>query len=647
MARYLIFLFLILNITGYGQSPSEKRIRLRKEINTEKVDTLKINLLFKYGETFETENPDSAIYWYYEARKFSEQINWISGRIRFHDYYGILLGMMSRFDESLKQTDTALALTIKYNLRRWQAIEYNQYGTIYQYSNKPEQAAEYYLKAYEIAEEIKDTMILGAVSSNLSGIFIDINRLDKARYFSDISYKLYKIANDTLGVGYALVNLSASDLHEGNPESALKNSLEALKISRQFSDGTLEMFSLNNYADALLQTGLTDSALSVFRQAYSLAVNYSNYQQLFALQGIGRSTLALNQPNTAISYFKRALVLADSIPHAIKQNQLYQQLSLSYESIKDYKNALEFRKLFDASRDSINMILLNRNVSELETRYESEKRLRELADQKLQLSQQRSTSSKRLFLLIGSLLLITALIVVIIQQLKLSSTRVKKLKSDIIVSEYKTREDERNRLAADMHDDLGAGLSTLRMISEMAKNKPDAELRSDMGKISDYSLQLIESMRQMVWTMSYHNDSVDDLLAYIRSYVRQFADDHKLESTLHFKNDIKGTVSGRIRRNLFLVIKELLHNTVKHSDADNINITVIADSRGIYFQLKDNGRGLNSSETSPTGNGLRNIRRRMQEINGTAEFINDQGLSVTVFIPDAVQITEVTQAKLN
>ena len=119
-------------------------------------------------------------------------------------------------------------------------------------------------------------------------------------------------------------------------------------------------------------------------------------------------------------------------------------------------------------------------------------------------------------------------------------------------------EDERNRIAAEMHDDLGSGLTTIKFLSDSVKAEDAAD--PIVHEIQNQARGLLENMSEIIWAMNSRYDSMDDLVSYLRRYAVDFLEKHQKQ--LVFQSDIGAVpleLTGEKRRNIFLVIKELLH----------------------------------------------------------------------------------------
>jgi signal transduction histidine kinase/ligand-binding sensor domain-containing protein len=196
-------------------------------------------------------------------------------------------------------------------------------------------------------------------------------------------------------------------------------------------------------------------------------------------------------------------------------------------------------------------------------------------------------------------------------------------------------EKERTRIATDMHDDLGAGLSRIKFLSQSILNKKDhgEVITSELEKITSFSDEMSEKMGEIVWALNEKNDTLADLVAYTRSYAVEYLQSHNIQCEANTPLHLPATfITGEMRRNIFLSVKECLHNIVKHSEATEVSFSVESNSR-MQIIIHDNGKGIDINDQRMFSNGLDNIEKRMKEINGKVDFINDHGTKVSLSIP--------------
>lgn len=193
---------------------------------------------------------------------------------------------------------------------------------------------------------------------------------------------------------------------------------------------------------------------------------------------------------------------------------------------------------------------------------------------------------------------------------------------------------ERNRIASEMHDDLGSGLTTIKFLSDKAlKNAEDLREAENIKKISSESNALVRNMSEIIWAMNSRFDTLENLVIYIRRYTYEYLEQHGIDFKLEIPDSFPDIqLSGEKRRNIFLVVKEALHNIVKHSGSDTATVSIhLSDS--LLIKIIDQGIGRPDPEHLSAGNGLYNMQARMQTIGGTCEFKNGNGWTVEISIP--------------
>jgi len=205
--------------------------------------------------------------------------------------------------------------------------------------------------------------------------------------------------------------------------------------------------------------------------------------------------------------------------------------------------------------------------------------------------------------------------------------------ANLIISKQKALADERTRIAAEMHDDLGGGLTSIRFLSQKAlKSVANTELKAQVSRIVQLSEGLVKNMSEIIWAMDAGFDTVSSLISYIRRYAFEYLEDYPIE--LKFMVEGKSprniTLTGKQRRNIFLVIKESIHNTVKHAKADTLTIRFNVHN-SLKIEIYDNGVGI--QESAREGNGLKNIKKRIEDLQGSVAFTSTEGTSISIDIP--------------
>jgi len=193
---------------------------------------------------------------------------------------------------------------------------------------------------------------------------------------------------------------------------------------------------------------------------------------------------------------------------------------------------------------------------------------------------------------------------------------------------------ERERISQDMHDDLGAGISAIKLQAEFLKYKiSNKSYTEDLDAIITTSKDMNLAMREILWSLNSENDSIGNFTEYTSSYIKRFLE--KTTIRVQFDSDIidvKIDLLAKARRNLFLVIKEAVHNAYKHSQARNIYIKFEQTTDYFKIAVIDDGMGL--PETVLKGNGINNMTVRMESLDGTFEILSVQkGMSLLFTYP--------------
>lgn len=198
---------------------------------------------------------------------------------------------------------------------------------------------------------------------------------------------------------------------------------------------------------------------------------------------------------------------------------------------------------------------------------------------------------------------------------------------------YKAQQQERERISADMHDELGSGMTAIRLMSEIARKKMKESTPVEIEKISHSADEVLNKMNAIIWSMNSGNDTIDNLVSYIRSYAIEYFENTPINCKIFTPEHIEPTeLTGDKRRNLFLSVKETLNNVLKHSKAAELKIEFKIDE-ALTIKIMDNGIGIDMQKIRQFGNGLKNIAKRMESIGGTYQIENNGGTVTTLRLP--------------
>ncbi|MBW8864751.1 MAG: ATP-binding protein [Verrucomicrobia bacterium] len=187
---------------------------------------------------------------------------------------------------------------------------------------------------------------------------------------------------------------------------------------------------------------------------------------------------------------------------------------------------------------------------------------------------------------------------------------------------------ERVRIARDIHDGLGAQLTQLLLLGEVAqREQPDeSPARTQFTQICDHARELAHAIDEVVWAVNSRRDTVRDFTSYVCKYAQNFLSPMNIRCRLDVEPEILPTAFDLpVRRNLLLAVKEALNNAAKHSQADELFLRIYLREHKLSVVVEDNGRGFDPAETGGERNGMTNMAQRMADIGGTCEIQSQPG----------------------
>jgi signal transduction histidine kinase len=244
----------------------------------------------------------------------------------------------------------------------------------------------------------------------------------------------------------------------------------------------------------------------------------------------------------------------------------------------------------------------------------------------------------RLFAAVGVLLagLILALVWVQLLQSRVAE-RTRQLEASIgerqRAEQLRALEHERARLAQDLHDDLGAGLTEVNILGSLARNAttPPDEKDRFLEQLSGVARNLVTSLDEIVWAVNPRNDSVASTAGYFAAYAQQFLDLAQVSCGLKIDPNLpQHPLNSKIRHEIFLAFKEALNNIVRHARASQAQLEIRVENEILNLCISDNGQGFDLSNARSGGNGLANMRDRVKSMAGSTEIESAPGRGTTV-----------------
>lgn len=590
---------------------------LKKNLSVMRADSGKVQTLIRLGQQYETNSPDSALYYYAAAGKLSAALHYPQGTLRYIANYTAVLNVQGKFKESLQLNLKAIAIARQGRLQRQLMKALNNTGAVYQYTEHYREAVNYYLQALPLVDSIGTLQERSIAYGNLCGLYRNLKQPQTALRYARLALAFGEKNRDDYAVAMACTNLGNCLKDLGKVNEAITYIERAGRLGRKLDDDNIQETALINLGDAYLSLKQPAKYLPAFKAALPIARKIGDVSgECFALNGVALGLFFQKE------YLQAERLLNTSITFARQhdQKEVWSRMLLLMSDVQIALGRPEAAQDYRASYDSVSNVLLNasllKNIQELEARYGSEKKQRQLLQKDLQLAR------KQRWLVISLAVLAVLGLVFMLVYRKQETLRVKAMLAG--------EQQERRRISQEMHDDMGSGLTRLLFLTRSLIAGHEAA-----PKISDAVNGLIRQMNEVIWMMNNERDTLESLVAYLRATCGEMLDAAGIAMIFKVPDQVPDLIlTQEVRRNMYLAVKEAVHNACKHSGASTVTITIDTGQQ-LQIAVQDNGRGLASVKTA-LGNGLVNMRQRMENIGGNFEMLSETGTLLRFSVPLAI-----------
>ncbi|HEY0273752.1 MAG TPA: tetratricopeptide repeat protein, partial [Chitinophaga sp.] len=596
--RSLCCFLLLLPMAGMAQfMPCLNKDSLKKIIAAAPEDTGKVLTYIWLGQQYESNIPDSAIYYYQQAGQLSNRLHYARGQVYYINNYTAILNVKGRFDESLQLHRQALAICAQNGLDQLRIKSLLNIGAVYQYKQDYKTAADHYLQYLPEFEKRADAQSLSVLYGNLCGLYRDLNQPAKALVYAHKAMDLARRNHDAYATGQGSNNLANVLKDLGQDAEAARYLDTAYRIGRQINDINMQETALINLGDLLSKTAPPEKYMAVYKTALPLADSLDDvYGKALLLQGMANGLFwqkefagAEKQAHTALAYAQ----VHEQQEIATRLLLLLSDIEIALGNLPAYAR---YRQAYDTANNALIGTDLLKHMQELETQYEVEKQQSRLLRQDLLLAQKnRETLQQRIWLAVavaGMLLLLLFLFLGYRYNHKAMTALKAEQENMRLKSQLEGQLQERQRIGQEMHDDMGAGLTSMLFLSRSIQGQGQEQVT---GRLRQMAESLVQKMNEIIWTLNHEEDTLDSLVAYIRLHIAETLDHAGIAYTFNVTAPLPEIpVSQEVRRNVYLVCKEAVHNIIRHAAATRVEIT-IATNGHLHIEIRDNGKGLPAS----------------------------------------------------
>lgn len=509
-------------------------------------------------------------------------------------------------------------------------------GRAHYFKGAYDSAAIYYYRALQLLNNPDYILQKAGVLNELGKLYRKTRDLDRALLNYDEAFTIYKKAGAENDMATILNESGVVFEYKQDYEEAASRYKKSLAIKTKLNDTVGMSYSYNflggvytlqkKFTDAEQNLLLSLKLRQLIKDTFSIALSFADLGFMYTEQG---------KFDEAMKQYEQSNEIAAAMKYIELQEANYKTMADIAERQGNAGLSLDYFKKFTLLKDSIYNNSKMKQIEELNAKYETEKKETQLKLQKASLTQ------KNIIIWAGaaSLLLLTFYSIAWYRKkqaqnkLQLQSTIMEQ--QDIATKAViAAEENERRRIAADLHDGVGQIMSAAKM--NLSAFEGELLFKDEAQKTSfEKIISLVDESCKEVRNVSHQMMPNALLKSGLASAVKEFIDKidaRVLKVNLHAEG-LNERLDSNVETVLYRVIQECVNNVIKHSGASSLDISLIKDSDGIAATIEDNGRGFAIKDKEKTeGIGLKNIRSRIQFLKGTVDFDSTPGNGTLVAI---------------
>jgi len=637
---------LILSISAFSQEKSEID-SLKTLIEQEKDIVQKTEYLYHLGDLYESTQHDSALYWYGSARDFAQENNFPNGDARYASYAIVILNKEGKFAEALALTQNALKKYKKINNPNNLATAYLNLGKQYRYFSDFELTVNYYLKAKKIADSIQNKVTQRTVNNNLCATFVELKQFDKGKKYGEAALKFAEEINNELNMLSPLYNLATIEVQQNNFEKALEyiNRFEEIAIRNQDNYDIVDAYLIKG--NCLGKLNLNEG-IKYLNSAISEAKKHGFPEsEYFAYLYLGENYLYHKMYKEAAESLEKGIPLAKELGSKYELADFHKKASEAYENLGDFKKALEHNREYEKLNSEVQLEENKNRMLGLEAKYQFEKNEAEIkalnAEKEANALKIRQKNSINFAL--AAVLLVVGIIGFLLyknykNKQKIQAQRITELETEKQLSATKAllqgEENERSRMAKELHDGLGGLLSGVKLnLNNMHKKLIITE---EDGAAFEKSIHLLDESIGELRRVA-HNLMPESILKFgLDGAINEFLQSIQNENLniIYQSYHLENGLGKQLDISVYRIIQELVNNALKHSEANEILVQIRKDENLVTLDVEDNGKGFDvNSISKDSGMGLTGIQSRVNYWKGKLDIDSNEnsGTAVHIEIP--------------
>ncbi|MBK7560174.1 MAG: hypothetical protein IPI68_01325 [Chitinophagaceae bacterium] len=619
---------------------------ITKELQHPMADTNRALSMMRLAIDYELVDTAKAFKAYRDAIKFAREKNLYYNLGRIYQNQSVLLSNTGDDEQARASLDTAIIFYRKSDnpkAKKYEANAYSDLANRLKNQNEFQQAIQYYLKGIGILENLELNAELVVVFCNVSTLFGDIKEYDKQKEYA---YKALAAAKKT-GLNQKLFTayfILANSFLQQEDNLAAKKYIDS---SGMYFDEGAHINSVDVifsyyliYAQVFKSFKQLDSSFYYFQKCFEESKKYNySYGKAEAQLQMGAIAILQKKYDEAENYLLAGIAEAKAINYFGILDEGYKYLSDIYAATGRYKQAYEYSQKYKEVADSIVNIESKKYATELEKKYQSEKKDKQIILQQSQLERRRILN----FVLIGSAAVLLVLSVLTYhnynQKKKLQQQRISELEKEkhLTATEavLKGEEQERTRLAKDLHDGLGGMLSGIKYSFQTMKG--NLIMTPENNQAFERSMDMLDSSIKEMRRVA-HNMMPEALVKFgLDTALKDFCADINNSGALQVSYQSIGLENIVLEQTtaitIYRIVQELINNIMKHAAAGTAIVQVSKTNGTISITVEDDGKGFDPGILNHAkGIGWDNIQNRVEFLKGSVDIQSEKGKGTSIHL---------------
>ncbi|MFD0989064.1 tetratricopeptide repeat protein [Mariniflexile jejuense] len=626
----VVFIFFCLCLLVNSQTTTNKEIDSLKIIIANQTKKQQFSTLIAISNVYARINLDSSKHYAQKAFLLSEKIGIDSLKIKAQMFLGHTSWERGNYDEAIQHFKKSLAIGTRIKNKEAIADAYNGLGIVYSKLGKLNTSIDYYFKTLSMYEKLKDSLGMGAAYLNIAWDYRKLTEYQKSIDYNNKSLQIYSKLKDSLHVAMVNNNIAGSLNELGKYKEALRFSKKSRFYFLKLNYERYTAYPITNIAISNDSLHNYDEAKINYLKAIELhTLNKESYELAFLNNALANLNYNLKDYKNASQKGKEAIRYAEEVGAIEFMASSSKTLAKTFEKLNQLSESNKYLKLYIKYNDSIISTEKLKSIAEIETKYQTEKKEKEILSQRANIAEKELRLNQKNTQIIGLGILAIVLAVLgylLFNQQKLKNKQLQKeseLKEALIKIENQNKlQEQRLTISRDLHDNIGAQLTFIISSIDNLQygfNITNDKLTSKLSGISEFTRETIYELRDTIWAMNKSEISMEDLQVRISNFI----DKGKVASTgINFNFNVDETLSEALKftsvngMNIYRIVQEAINNAIKYAEAKTITVNFYKLENDLKINIIDDGKGFDIN-TVALGNGLNNMKKRAHEIGSS------------------------------